>query len=105
MNRSAFIPCMRTLRTSMLVLAAALLVALPLIAAEQQTVVLDIKGMHCTGCASGIEAMLRRVDGVTKADVSFEEKLATVEYDPAKASQEKIIATIEKMGYKAAQKR
>ena len=64
-----------------------------------------IRGMHCTGCASGIEAMLRRVDGVSKADVSFEEKVATVEYDPAKANAEKIIAAIEKMGYKAALKK
>ena len=105
MNRSAFIPCMRTLRTSILVLVAALVVALPMVAGEQQTLVLEVKGMHCTGCASGIEAMLRRVDGVTKADVSFDDKVATVEYDPAKANAEKIIATIEKMGYKAAPKK
>lgn len=105
LKRSAFIPCMRTLRTSILVLAAALIIALPMTAAEQQTVVLDIKGMHCTSCASGIEAMLRRVDGVTKADVTFEDKIATVAYDPAKANAEKIIAAIEKMGYKAALKK
>jgi mercuric ion binding protein len=101
----AFIPCMRTLKHSIVILAAALLVALPMVAAEQQTLVLDIKGMHCTGCASGIEAMLKRVDGVTKADVSFEDRLATVAYDPAKANAEKIVEAIEKMGYKAAPKK
>lgn len=106
MKRSAFIPCMRTLKTSILVLSAALLlIALPMLAAEQQTLVLDIKGMHCTGCASGIEAMLKRVDGVTKAQVSFEDRVATVSYDPTKATAEKIIETIEKMGYKAAAKK
>lgn len=96
---------MRTLKHSIVILAAALLVALPMVAAEQQTLVLDIKGMHCTGCASGIEAMLKRVDGVTKADVSFEDRLATVAYDPAKANAEKIVEAIEKMGYKAAPKK
>lgn len=105
MKPSAFIPCMRTLKYSILVLTAALLVALPMVAAKQQTLVLDIQGMHCAGCASGIEAMLKRVDGVTRADVSFEERLATVEYDPAKANVEKIVEAIEKLGYKAAPKK
>lgn len=105
MKPSAFISCMRALKTSILVLAAALLVALPMIAAEQQTLVLDIKGMHCTGCASGIKAMLRRVDGVAKADVSFEDRVATVAYDPAKTNAGKIIEAIEKLGYKAAPKK
>lgn len=96
---------MRTLRASILVLVAALVVALPMIAAEQRTLILDVKGMHCTGCASGIEAMLKRVDGVTKAQVSFEDRVATVSYDPTKATSEKIIETIEKMGYKATPKK
>ena len=101
MEQCAFIRFMRTLKSSVVVFAA-LAVALPLVAAEQQTLVLDIKGMHCGGCASGIEAMLRRVDGVTKVNVSFEESAATVEYDPTKANAEKIIEAIEKMGYKVA---
>lgn len=105
MKPIAFIPCMGTLKKSILVLAAALLVGLPMIAAEQQTLVLDIKGMHCTGCASGIKAMLKRVDGVTKAGVSFEDRVATVTYDPAKVNAEKIVEAIEKMGYKAAPKK
>lgn len=102
MKGSVFVHCMRTLKTSILILVAALLIALPIVAAEQQTLILDIKGMHCTGCASGIEAMLKRVDGVTKADVSFEKRKATVVYDPAKANLGKIVEAIEKMGYKAA---
>lgn len=68
------------------------------------TVVLTISGMHCDGCASGISAILKRTEGVQKADVSFEEQRATVDYDPAKTSPEKIIEAVEKLGYKASVK-
>lgn len=83
------------------------LVALSLAAADQKpaTVTLTIAGMHCEGCASGITAMLKRTDGVVKADVSYEERRATVDYDAAKTSPEKIIAAIGKLGYKAAIKK
>lgn len=105
LKRDAFFLCMRNRRSSIALLIALLLAALPMAAAGQQTLVLEIKGMHCAGCASGIEAMLKRVDGVTRVSVSFEERLATVTYDPARASAEKIIEAIEKMGYKASPKR
>lgn len=69
------------------------------------TVDLTISGMHCGGCAVGITAMLKRTEGVLKATVSFEEEQATVEYDTAKTSPEKIRQTIEKLGYKVAIKK
>lgn len=68
------------------------------------TVMLAITGMHCEGCAAGITAMLKRTEGVLKADVSFAEKRAIVAFDPAKASVAKIVQAVEKMGYKAAPK-
>lgn len=79
------------------------LLAVPLVAADRQpvSVTLTVSGMHCGGCAEGITAMLKRTDGVIKADVSYEDGQAIVDYDPAKTSPEKIIATIEKIGYKA----
>ncbi len=48
-----------------------------------ERVVVSIEGMHCGGCASGIQAMLRRTRGVVAAEVSFERKEANVEYNPA----------------------
>ena len=45
--------------------------------------------------------MLVRTEGVSKAEVSYDERRARVEYDPAKTSPDKIVAVIEKMGYKA----
>ncbi|HVT02456.1 MAG TPA: heavy metal-associated domain-containing protein [Thermoanaerobaculia bacterium] len=66
MNLTVFVPRMRNLKHSIIVLAAVLLVAVPTLAASQQTLIL-IKGMHCSGCASGIQTMLKRVEGVSKA--------------------------------------
>ncbi len=91
--------------TSIIVLVAALLLALPILAAEPSTLTLEIKGMHCSGCAAGIEAMLKRVDGVTRVDVSYEKKQARVEYDPTRATSAKIIEAVETLGYQAVPKK
>ena len=64
-----------------------------------------ITGMHCESCATGITAMLKRTEGVVKVNVSYETREATVEYDAARTSPEKIIESVEKMGYKAAIKK
>lgn len=95
---------MKTLGSSLSTLLLALTLVLPVAAAEQ-TLLLDIKGMHCSGCATGISAMLKRVDGVTRADVTFEDREARVEYDPARTTPEKIIEAVEKLGYKARRKK
>src|SRR6266498_6071026 len=88
-------------------LSMLLLVTGSLAAAEQrpETVTLTISGMHCESCATGIVAMLKRTDGVVKADVSYEERRASVTYDATKTSPEKIVEAIEKLGYKAAVKK
>lgn len=84
-----------TIAIAVLLLAAASTLA----AASQLS--LEISGMHCGGCATGIRAMLVRTEGVLKAEVSYEERLAQIDYDAAKTSPEKIVAAVEKMGYKA----
>ena len=84
-------------------LAAAVLIFLTasVAAAAAAQLTMTISGMHCGGCATGIAAMLKRTEGVLKADVSYEERRAVVSYDAAKTSPEKIVAAIERMGYKA----
>lgn len=88
-------------------LSALVLLSVSLTAADQQpaTVTVTISGMHCESCATGIVAVLNRTDGVVKADVSYEERRATVDYDATKTSPEKIVETIERLGYKAAVKK
>ena len=76
-----------------------------MLAAEQYAVVLNIKGVHCTSLRLGIEAMLKRVDAVKKTNVSFEEHVASVAYDPAKTNTGKLVETVKRMGYKAVPKK
>jgi Cu/Ag efflux protein CusF len=44
---------------------------------------------------------LERLDGVVRADVSFEEKAATVQYNPAKVTPEQMIEAINSIGFRA----
>jgi Cu/Ag efflux protein CusF len=44
---------------------------------------------------------LEGLDGVVAAEVSFEEKAATVQYDPAKVTPEQMIAAINTIGFRA----
>ncbi len=68
---------------------------------NNERVVIVIEGMHCSGCASGIKAMLKRTPGIVSAEVSYENKQANVEYNPADISREKILEVITNLGYKA----
>lgn len=97
-------PCLSKAMKRFLLVSALIIAAFGAFAEEKRptTVVLAISGMHCEGCAAGITAMLKRTEGVLKANVSFEQREAVVEYEPAKTSTEKIIGAVEKMGYKAA---
>jgi len=61
-----------------------------------------IEGMHCTGCASTIQALLKHEAGVKSANVSFERGTASVYYDPAQTDPERLRKAIEKAGYRAA---
>lgn len=44
---------------------------------------------------------MERLDGVVHADVSLEEKTATVQYDPNKVTPEQMIEAINKIGFRA----
>ena len=57
-----------------------------------------IEGMHCGGCAIGVEILLS-TKGV-KAKVDFNTKEAEVEFNPSKISLKKIKKEIENAGYK-----
>jgi Cu+-exporting ATPase len=63
---------------------------------KTETATFNIEGMSCAVmCANKIEKELSKMDGVTKASVDFEKKSATVEYDSAKQSPEKIAEAVE----------
>ena len=71
---------------------------------KEKEVVLQILGMHCTACATGIESGLKRLDGVTEANVNFATKEAVVKYDEDKTTLDKIKAAVKRGGYEAVER-
>lgn len=65
---------------------------------------LNIEGMHCNSCASGIQMVLQSTDGVINASASYDTKKGEVEFDEEKTNLENIIKAIEQLGYKAVPK-
>jgi Cu+-exporting ATPase len=62
---------------------------------------IPIGGMTCAACASRIEKVLGRLDGVQTASVNFATERATVAYDPGRVKLSQIREAIEKAGYRA----
>lgn len=64
--------------------------------AKAETTTMNIEGMTCAvGCAKVIENKLTQLEGVKKASINFESKVATIEYDAAAQTPEKLVETIE----------
>lgn len=62
---------------------------------------LSLFGMHCSSCAAIIEKSLKKVPGVTQANVNFAAEKASVMYDESQAKKEDLISAVQKAGYKA----
>jgi len=62
---------------------------------------LNIEGMHCNSCASGIQMVLQGTDGVLSASASYDSKKGEVEYDEEKTTLDNVLKAIEQLGYKA----
>src|SRR5712691_607441 len=60
-----------------------------------------VEGMTCASCVNRIERYLRKVDGVTEANVSLATESALVTFDPARASLEDLGRAVEAAGYEA----
>ena len=61
---------------------------------------LKIKGMHCqTGCANGIDAMLKEQEGIIKSETSFDKSSSKIEYDAKLISEETILKLIKDRGF------
>jgi len=60
---------------------------------------LKIGGMHCAGCAAGIEKGLTALEGVSEARVNFALGTASVSYDNEQVSEKRIFDKISELGY------
>ncbi len=65
-----------------------------------KTATLKIEGMRCGGCAQTIKTLVEQEQGVKAVAVSHEEAEARVLYDPQTTDQDRIIATIQKPGFR-----
>ena len=65
-------------------------------AANLQTARFSVEGMSCAvGCAKTIQEDLTQLEGVQKATVDFETKIATVTFDKSVQNPEKLTTVVE----------
>jgi len=65
-------------------------------------VTLKVDGMTCSMCPFTIKAALKKLDGITDADVSYRDREAKVRYEEGKVTVDEIVKAIENAGnYKA----
>lgn len=66
-----------------------------------ETITLNVEGMTCGGCVKSVTRILENTDGVTKAEVSLENKNAVIEFNAAKTNVDVLIEAIEDGGFDA----
>ena len=67
--------------------------------ADTHHVTLPITGMTCANCVATVERNLKKVQGVQQAVVNLSSERATVEFDPALAGLDDLVARVQKAGY------
>ncbi|HEV8553207.1 MAG TPA: mercury resistance system periplasmic binding protein MerP [Casimicrobiaceae bacterium] len=70
--------------------------------AAPRTVTLQVSGMVCPACPMAVKKALQRVDGVVKADVSFENKQAIVTFDDVKTNEQSLLKATAEAGFRSA---
>lgn len=64
-----------------------------------ETQTFTVKGMHCASCANIITRKLKKIDGVTSAEVNFGTETAKVSFDHTKTSLEHLSGALKPLGY------
>ncbi|MFH4355935.1 MAG: heavy metal translocating P-type ATPase [Neisseriaceae bacterium] len=59
----------------------------------------QISGMHCQGCATRLEKLLKHTQGVLEVSVNFAAETCRVVYDPQQVSTEKLTELIQQGGF------
>jgi copper chaperone len=65
-----------------------------------KTTIFKIEGMNCDSCANTIRNIVERESGVRMASVSFDDQIARVLYDPQAIPEDRLVATIQKPGFR-----
>jgi mercuric ion binding protein len=82
-----------------LLFAALLAAPLGVLAAEPQTVVLDVQNMTCELCPITVKKALDKVPGVTASKIDVAKKTATVKFDPDRANVAVLVKATTNAGY------
>lgn len=67
--------------------------------AASQAVTLSVPGMTCVACPITVKKALTKVEGVTKADVNFDEREAIVTFDDTKTNLDALTKATTNAGY------
>ena len=67
--------------------------------AKPETVTLDLPTMNCAMCQISVKKALTKVDGVSRAEVSYEDKEAMVTFDDEKTSADALIEATTNAGF------
>lgn len=67
--------------------------------AANRSVLLEIQNMTCLVCPLTIKKALSKVNGVQRIEIDYEAKTATVQFDDAMTTTDKLIAAITDAGF------
>ncbi|PSR01404.1 MAG: hypothetical protein BRD50_08800 [Bacteroidetes bacterium SW_11_45_7] len=68
---------------------------------QKKEIQLKVTRMSCNGCSNRCQRSLLDLNGIMKADVSYQKGAATIEYNPDTISEAQIIQQISEIGFKA----
>lgn len=80
-------------------LALVMLMPLASLAATPQTAVLDVQNMTCGLCPVTVKKSLEKVVGVSRAQIDFAAKTATVTFDADKVSASALVKATTDAGF------
>ncbi len=82
-----------------LLVAAFLAAPLGVLAADPQTVVLDVQNMTCELCPITVKKALDKVPGVAATRIDLATKTATVKFDPDRTNVAALVKATTNAGY------
>ncbi len=82
-----------------LLFAVLLVTPLGVLAADPQTVVLDVQNMTCELCPITVKKALDKVPGVATTKIDLAKKTATVQFDPERVNVAALVKATTNAGY------
>ncbi len=65
----------------------------------KKVISIEVLGMTCASCALSNEVALKKTEGISKVNVNFANKKATIEFDEAVLSRREVVSVVIKNGY------